>query len=147
MSRPTPQTSSRTGFVSSSFVRRRYSPVPRSVYRRAGEPATWWLSFFAYDFLYWLWHMLSHRVSCLWLDHVVHHSSEDYNLTTALRQPFLGFATPGFLVSTAPLALLGFPYKHPRPRRRSSSDDASTRNIRVVAAASPRPLPSSDDPS
>jgi len=61
------------------------------------------------DLRYYLWHRASHRVRWLWADHVNHHSSQHYNLSTALRQPWGGFlALPGLLF-VAPLILLGFP--------------------------------------
>ena len=47
---------------------------------------TWVFSFILYDFLYYWYHRLSHQVNFLWASHVVHHQSEEYNLTTALRQ-------------------------------------------------------------
>ncbi len=60
-----------------------------------------------YDFCdYWL-HRASHRCTLFWAAHVVHHQSQEFNLSTALRQeslyPVFGF--PFFL----PLALLGVP--------------------------------------
>lgn len=66
----------------------------------------WVVAFVVYDFLYYWNHRLGHEVSVLWAAHVVHHSSEDYNLTTALRQ------TSGSLLSWVfylPMAVLGFP--------------------------------------
>jgi len=48
--------------------------------------ATWIFSFIFYDFLYYWFHRTSHNVNFLWASHVVHHQSEEYNLTTALRQ-------------------------------------------------------------
>lgn len=61
------------------------------------------------DLRYSLWHRASHRVRWLWADHVNHHSSQHYNLSTALRQPWGGFlALPGLLF-IAPLVLIGFP--------------------------------------
>ena len=47
---------------------------------------TWAAVFVAYDFLYYWNHRFGHERSLFWATHVVHHSSEDYNLTTALRQ-------------------------------------------------------------
>jgi sterol desaturase/sphingolipid hydroxylase (fatty acid hydroxylase superfamily) len=48
-------------------------------------------------------------VRWLWADHVNHHSSQHYNLSTALRQPWFGvLALPGFLF-LVPLILIGFP--------------------------------------
>ncbi|BCO21064.1 MULTISPECIES: sterol desaturase family protein [unclassified Alteromonas] len=71
-------------------------------------PDAWWvwvIAFVAYDFFYYWNHRMGHEMSILWAAHVVHHSSEDYNLTTALRQ------TSGALFSWVfylPLALVGF---------------------------------------
>ena len=60
------------------------------------------------DLTYYWWHRASHRIRWLWADHVQHHSSQHYNLSTALRQPITGAFTPG-LFFRAPLLLLGFP--------------------------------------
>jgi sterol desaturase/sphingolipid hydroxylase (fatty acid hydroxylase superfamily) len=60
------------------------------------------------DVAYYWWHRASHRVRWLWADHVQHHSSQHYNLSTALRQPVTGAFTPGFLFRV-PLFLMGFP--------------------------------------
>lgn len=46
----------------------------------------WLLAMVAYDFSYYWFHRISHEVNLFWAAHVVHHSSEDYNLGTALRQ-------------------------------------------------------------
>ena len=50
------------------------------------SPFTWYMSFLLMDFGYYSFHRLSHEVAIVWGAHQVHHSSEDYNLTTALRQ-------------------------------------------------------------
>uniref|UniRef100_A0A8D3D2S4 Alkylglycerol monooxygenase n=1 Tax=Scophthalmus maximus TaxID=52904 RepID=A0A8D3D2S4_SCOMX len=47
---------------------------------------TWWLTFLGVDFCYYWLHRFAHEVAILWAAHQVHHSSEYYNLTTALRQ-------------------------------------------------------------
>ncbi|KAM7421519.1 hypothetical protein PAMA_015590 [Pampus argenteus] len=47
---------------------------------------TWWFTFLGVDFCYYWVHRSAHEVSVLWAAHQVHHSSEYYNLTTALRQ-------------------------------------------------------------
>ena len=60
------------------------------------------------DIVYYWWHRASHRVRWLWADHVQHHSSQHYNLSTALRQPWTGAFTPGMIIR-APLILVGFP--------------------------------------
>lgn len=73
-----------------------------SAYRQ--QPAFWLFAFVAYDFCYYWFHRMSHEINLLWAGHVVHHQSEEYNLTTALRQSSGGFF--GF-VFYLPLALLG----------------------------------------
>jgi alkylglycerol monooxygenase len=59
------------------------------------------------DLGYWTYHWASHRVNFLWATHSVHHQSEEYNLSTALRQNWIEnlLAWPFYL----PLAVLGFP--------------------------------------
>ncbi|XP_061573498.1 alkylglycerol monooxygenase [Cololabis saira] len=47
---------------------------------------TWWFTFLGVDFCYYWVHRFAHEVAFLWASHQVHHSSEYYNLTTALRQ-------------------------------------------------------------
>ncbi|HEY1631112.1 MAG TPA: sterol desaturase family protein [Rhizomicrobium sp.] len=74
----------------------------------AVTPFSFAVAFVADDFFYYWWHRASHRVRWLWADHVQHHSSQHFNLSTALRQPVTGAFTPGF-VFRAPLFLLGFP--------------------------------------
>ncbi|CAH1251063.1 AGMO [Branchiostoma lanceolatum] len=50
------------------------------------SPVTWWTAFILVEFTYYWLHRMSHEVNIMWASHQVHHSSEDYNLTTALRQ-------------------------------------------------------------
>ncbi len=52
-----------------------------------GGPLPWVLSVAGWDFIYYWNHRFMHEVRALWAIHVVHHSSERYNLSTALRQP------------------------------------------------------------
>jgi alkylglycerol monooxygenase len=61
----------------------------------------------AWDFCYYWFHRFSHEISILWAAHAVHHQSEDYNLTTALRQTSTGFLF-GWIFYL-PVFLLGFP--------------------------------------
>lgn len=65
---------------------------------------TWVVVFITYDFIYYWNHRFGHEVSLFWAAHVVHHSSEDYNLTTALRQSSGSFFNFIFFI---PLAILG----------------------------------------
>jgi len=67
--------------------------------------SVWLLAFILYDFCYYWNHRLGHEMNLLWAAHVVHHSSEEYNLTTALRQTGTGFLSFIFYL---PLAVLGF---------------------------------------
>lgn len=56
-------------------------------------PIAWWsfiLLFFADDFSYYWFHRISHQSRLFWASHVVHHSSQYYNLSTALRQTWSG---------------------------------------------------------
>lgn len=64
----------------------------------------WLLVFFADDLCFYWYHRSHHEVRVLWASHVVHHSSEHFNLSTALRQPWTPFT--GFLF-WLPLAFLG----------------------------------------
>jgi len=67
----------------------------------------WAFALLAYDFLYYWLHRAGHEVNILWAAHVVHHQSEHYNLSTALRQTGSGVLL-GWLFYL-PMALLGVP--------------------------------------
>ncbi|MCI0573257.1 MAG: sterol desaturase family protein [Myxococcaceae bacterium] len=70
----------------------------------------WWvwvLALVGYDFCYYWAHRMGHEVNLMWAAHVVHHSSEEYNLSTALRQTSTGFLC-GWLFYM-PLAIIGVP--------------------------------------
>ncbi|WP_085581109.1 MULTISPECIES: sterol desaturase family protein [unclassified Pseudomonas] len=67
----------------------------------------WVFAFVFYDFCYYWLHRMGHERNILWAAHSVHHQSEDYNLSTALRQ-----TSTGFLLSWIfylPMALAGVP--------------------------------------
>jgi sterol desaturase/sphingolipid hydroxylase (fatty acid hydroxylase superfamily) len=66
------------------------------------------LAFVLDDLAYYCFHRSAHRVRWFWASHVVHHSSQHYNLSTALRQTWTGFFSLAFLFRL-PLFLLGFP--------------------------------------
>ena len=72
-------------------------------------PVTWWsiiLLVLGVDFCYYWAHRMSHEINLFWGGHVVHHQSEDYNFSVALRQgSFQGLWTFWFYM---PLAFLGF---------------------------------------
>ena len=69
------------------------------------SPLSFWLTMLGVDFGYYWFHRASHEVNLVWASHQVHHSSEYYNLTTALRQSVVQqyFSWVVYL----PLALLG----------------------------------------
>ena len=69
--------------------------------------ALWITAALAWDFCYYWFHRFSHEISILWAAHAVHHQSEDYNLTTALRQTSTGFIF-GWIFYL-PIFLAGFP--------------------------------------
>ncbi|WP_416307180.1 sterol desaturase family protein [Neptunicella sp. SCSIO 80796] len=69
-------------------------------------PWVWVMAFVLYDFCYYWNHRMGHEINVLWAAHVVHHSSEEYNLTTALRQTSGGFVGWIFYL---PMALIGVP--------------------------------------
>lgn len=72
-------------------------------------PNEWWVwvaLFFAVDFCYYWFHRLSHEINAMWAAHIVHHQSEEYNLSVALRQSsFQGIFSSLFYL---PLAVIGF---------------------------------------
>ncbi|NQX41535.1 Sterol desaturase/sphingolipid hydroxylase, fatty acid hydroxylase superfamily [Pedobacter steynii] len=66
----------------------------------------WIILFIGVDFFYYWFHRMSHQVNALWAAHIVHHQSEEYNLTVALRQSwFQGWFSWVFYL---PLAFAGF---------------------------------------
>ncbi len=69
--------------------------------------ALWITAALAWDFCYYWFHRFSHEISVLWAAHAVHHQSEDYNLSTALRQTSTGFIF-GWIFYV-PLFVIGFP--------------------------------------
>lgn len=64
--------------------------------------------FFLEDLAYYWFHRVSHERRFFWASHVVHHSSQHYNLTTALRQTWTGSLGLTFLF-WLPLVFIGFP--------------------------------------
>lgn len=73
----------------------------------------WVVLFFADDFSYYWFHRISHGSRYFWASHVVHHSSQKYNLGTALRQTWTGNITGAFvfwlwlpLVGFSPVAIM-----------------------------------------
>ena len=71
---------------------------------------TWTVAFIAIDFAgYWN-HRLSHHINIFWNTHVIHHSSEEFNLACALRQSIsnvVGYTA----ILLIPAAIVGVPYQ------------------------------------
>ncbi|HEY5367932.1 MAG TPA: sterol desaturase family protein [Hanamia sp.] len=77
----------------------RFLDLPDSIW-------VWLILFLGVDFFYYWFHRTSHQVNMLWAAHIVHHQSEEYNLTVALRQSwFQGWFSWIFYL---PLAFMGF---------------------------------------
>lgn len=80
------------------------------IHLSGSDPLTWALLFAALfvaeDLCFYAYHRSHHTVRLFWASHVVHHSSEHYNLSTALRQPWTPFTALPFWL---PLVLVGFP--------------------------------------
>ncbi|MFO1471960.1 MAG: sterol desaturase family protein [Turneriella sp.] len=69
----------------------------------------WLLLIVADDFCFYWFHRASHKFGILWMSHVVHHSSNEFNFSVGLRQtwmPFLG------ILFWLPLAFAGFKPEH-----------------------------------
>jgi sterol desaturase/sphingolipid hydroxylase (fatty acid hydroxylase superfamily) len=77
------------------------------VHLPAGNWLTWVFALFFYDFCYYWQHRMGHTVGLFWATHSVHHQSEEFNLTTALRQPSTGAFTNWIFY--VPMALCGIP--------------------------------------
>ena len=98
-----------TGLVSKSIIlavfiflyRFRFFTIPYTAWW------AWVLCFFADDFSYYWFHRTAHEVRWFWASHVVHHSSERYNLAAALRQTWTGDLTGSFVFWTW-MPLVGF---------------------------------------
>jgi sterol desaturase/sphingolipid hydroxylase (fatty acid hydroxylase superfamily) len=98
-----------TGFVTKAFVFALFTLLYRYRLFDLDARAGWyWVAiFFADDLSYYWFHRTAHSVNWFWASHVVHHSSERYNLAAALRQTWTGNATGSFLF-WAWMPLLGF---------------------------------------
>jgi alkylglycerol monooxygenase len=73
----------------------------------ANDTWVWLLAFVFYDFCYYWNHRMGHERNVLWAAHSVHHQSEDYNLSTALRQTSSGFIFSWIFY--LPMAVVGIP--------------------------------------
>ncbi len=72
--------------------------------------AYWLTLFLLVDFAYYWAHRMSHEINLFWGGHVVHHQSEDYNLSVALRQS--SFQVVWTFAFSLPIAVLGYRTEH-----------------------------------
>ena len=72
------------------------------------NPWTWAIGLLLYDFTYYWQHRMGHEWNLLWSSHVVHHSSDRFNLATALRVPSASMHLWTW-VFALPLAIAGIP--------------------------------------
>jgi len=97
-----------TGLLARAALLAGFAAVPFRVFDIG---VTWWsfvLVVFAGDLAYYAFHRVSHRSRLWWAAHVNHHSSQHFNLSTALRQSWTGDAL-GWIIWVPPLVLIGFP--------------------------------------
>jgi alkylglycerol monooxygenase len=83
------------------YIFKHYAPIH--------QPQTWWsfvLCLIIFDFFFYLAHRLSHEMNFFWGAHVVHHQSEEYNLSVALRQPWFHSIIAFFIF--LPIPFMGF---------------------------------------
>lgn len=79
----------------------------------AGDWRVWVGALVAYDFLYYWNHRIDHEVGLFWAAHVVHHQSDRFNLSTALRQSSTGsllgwiFYLPMAVAGVPPVVFVG----------------------------------------
>jgi sterol desaturase/sphingolipid hydroxylase (fatty acid hydroxylase superfamily) len=75
----------------------------------SSSPLVYIIAFFSLDFAgYWI-HRIQHVTNFFWNGHIVHHSSEDFNLACALRQSISSIVRV-FIIFLLPAALLGVPW-------------------------------------
>jgi sterol desaturase/sphingolipid hydroxylase (fatty acid hydroxylase superfamily) len=65
------------------------------------------IAFVLEDLRYYVWHRISHRSRWFWASHVIHHSSQHFNLSTNLRQSWTSQFS-GLILMNVPLAFIGF---------------------------------------
>ncbi len=69
---------------------------------------TYLIAFIVLDFAGYAVHALDHRINFFWNSHIIHHSSEEFNLACALRQSISVFVRL-FVILLLPAAILGVP--------------------------------------
>jgi sterol desaturase/sphingolipid hydroxylase (fatty acid hydroxylase superfamily) len=79
------------GLISKAMIFAIFTAVHRfAIFKIGYQWWAWLLLFFADDFTYYWFHRTSHECRLFWASHVIHHSSQRFNLGTALRQTWTG---------------------------------------------------------
>src|SRR5579859_106275 len=79
------------GLASKAMIFAIFTAVHRfAIFKIGYQGWAWVLLFFADDFTYYWFHRTSHECRLFWASHVIHHSSQRFNLGTALRQTWTG---------------------------------------------------------
>lgn len=79
-----------------------------AIYHISNSPLAYIIAFLALDLTGYLVHRIDHEINFFWNAHLIHHSSEDFNLACALRQSISTFFRM-FTIFLLPAALLGVP--------------------------------------
>lgn len=87
------------GLYSWVYENLRFFSIPPNIY-------TWILLFVLIDLCFYWFHRVAHQVNILWGTHIVHHQSEEFNLSVALRQSW--FDNLFNIIFYLPLAFMGF---------------------------------------
>ncbi|MFD1819780.1 Sterol desaturase/sphingolipid hydroxylase, fatty acid hydroxylase superfamily [Pseudarcicella hirudinis] len=89
-----------TGLITKGFIWGVYVLLYEKFRIFTLDMSVWWvwvLAFFADDFSYYWFHREAHLIRYFWASHKVHHSSQKYNLATALRQTWTGNLTGSYI--------------------------------------------------
>lgn len=79
-----------------------------AIFEMKASIAAYILAFIGFDFAYYWRHRWAHEINFLWNRHLIHHSSEEFNLSAGMRQPVSGFVEVYFFLYI-PVALIGVP--------------------------------------
>ena len=94
--------------LSLTFISYEWLVSKIAVFHLESSVLSYFIAFFVIDFYgYWS-HRLAHQINFLWNKHAIHHSSEEFNLACALRQPIASLVNL-FTFLLIPAALLGVP--------------------------------------
>lgn len=98
------------GFAIALFIQVFYDYVRQYGFQYSPELSVWTgiLLFLCVDFFFYCYHFAMHKVRWMWAVHVTHHSSKNFNFSTALRQNFLLDLNFGWVLWWLPLAFIGF---------------------------------------